>query len=153
MSLHGSLPAKPQSEKPTSSNSTTRTFRRRPVKVIATTEAGTLPGVPGSGDVEDKVIRTITELGRRARGERLHGLAVLLDVEQRFADDVGTATSHADVPVDSRAGQIAARATAPLRSEEHTSELQSLMRISYAVFCVKKKNQRISHRSNTSHEY
>src|SRR3546814_5533362 len=29
---------------------------------------------------------------------------------------------------------------AGLRSEEHTSELQSLMRISYAVFCLKKKN-------------
>src|SRR3546814_2537074 len=30
------------------------------------------------------------------------------------------------------------------RSEEHTSELQSLMRISYAVFCLKKKNNTIS---------
>src|SRR3546814_1317367 len=30
-----------------------------------------------------------------------------------------------------------------LRSEEHTSELQSLMRISYAVFCLKKKNIKI----------
>src|SRR3546814_8715473 len=29
-----------------------------------------------------------------------------------------------------------------LRSEEHTSELQSLMRISYAVFCLKKKNNK-----------
>src|SRR3546814_2596397 len=29
------------------------------------------------------------------------------------------------------------------RSEEHTSELQSLMRISYAVFCLKKKKQNI----------
>src|SRR3546814_10029553 len=29
-----------------------------------------------------------------------------------------------------------------VRSEEHTSELQSLMRISYAVFCLKKKNTR-----------
>src|SRR3546814_1773761 len=29
----------------------------------------------------------------------------------------------------------------PFRSEEHTSELQSLMRISYAVFCLKKKNK------------
>src|SRR3546814_6337975 len=42
------------------------------------------------------------------------------------------------------------------RSEEHTSELQSLMRISYAVFCLKKKNKRstqkiISH--NKSKEY
>src|SRR3546814_7355138 len=31
--------------------------------------------------------------------------------------------------------------TADRRSEEHTSELQSLMRISYAVFCLKKKTQ------------
>src|SRR3546814_8984987 len=31
----------------------------------------------------------------------------------------------------------------PFRSEEHTSELQSLMRISYAVFCLKKKKQYI----------
>src|SRR3546814_6769641 len=31
----------------------------------------------------------------------------------------------------------------PARSEEHTSELQSLMRISYAVFCLKKKKQNI----------
>src|SRR3546814_4194631 len=33
------------------------------------------------------------------------------------------------------------------RSEEHTSELQSLMRISYAVFCLKKKNKHNRHRS------
>src|SRR3546814_8644531 len=32
--------------------------------------------------------------------------------------------------------------TASLRSEEHTSELQSLMRISYAVFCLKKKKKK-----------
>src|SRR3546814_1170723 len=32
------------------------------------------------------------------------------------------------------------RSTIGIRSEEHTSELQSLMRISYAVFCWKKKN-------------
>src|SRR3546814_3188674 len=32
-----------------------------------------------------------------------------------------------------------------LRSEEHTSELQSLMRISYAVFCLKKKKQQKQH--------
>src|SRR3546814_5791796 len=37
-------------------------------------------------------------------------------------------------------GLVAARVPAVLRSEEHTSELQSLMRISYAVFCLKKKN-------------
>src|SRR3546814_7654072 len=35
------------------------------------------------------------------------------------------------------------------RSEEHTSELQSLMRISYAVFCLKKKNNEKSTKKNT----
>src|SRR3546814_2983142 len=42
-----------------------------------------------------------------------------------------------------------------LRSEEHTSELQSLMRISYAVFCLKKKNikQNIIHIINCTHNY
>src|SRR3546814_9250817 len=35
------------------------------------------------------------------------------------------------------------------RSEEHTSELQSLMRIPYAVFCLKKKQQHNSHMNKT----
>src|SRR3546814_7291781 len=39
----------------------------------------------------------------------------------------------------------------PFRSEEHTSELQSLMRISYAVFCLKKKTMRyIIHTHSTT---
>src|SRR3546814_4376993 len=37
------------------------------------------------------------------------------------------------------------------RSEEHTSELQSLMRISYAVFCLKKKKQTTCTPTNTEH--
>src|SRR3546814_4057893 len=37
-----------------------------------------------------------------------------------------------------------------MRSEEHTSELQSLMRISYAVFCLKKKTKR---RNSTNKRY
>src|SRR3546814_2502667 len=42
----------------------------------------------------------------------------------------------------------------PPRSEEHTSELQSLMRISYAVFCLKKKknNKKKSNYKNTTQE-
>src|SRR3546814_4997645 len=50
-------------------------------------------------------------------------------------------------PVSSPAGEADAmkaavtRASSSQRSEEHTSELQSLMRISYAVFCLKKKKQ------------
>src|SRR3546814_2374318 len=37
---------------------------------------------------------------------------------------------------------VPARGGRPSRSEEHTSELQSLMRISYAVFCLKKKKKK-----------
>src|SRR3546814_7975501 len=43
-----------------------------------------------------------------------------------------------------------------LRSEEHTSELQSLMRISYAVFCLKNKNKKVHnhniHKSTISYK-
>src|SRR3546814_6603320 len=38
------------------------------------------------------------------------------------------------------------------RSEEHTSELQSLMRISYAVFCLKKKNNTTQHEVIRKHQ-
>src|SRR3546814_8614619 len=38
-----------------------------------------------------------------------------------------------------------------IRSEEHTSELQSLMRISYAVFCLKKKKQTNKASNDTKH--
>src|SRR3546814_4501334 len=38
-----------------------------------------------------------------------------------------------------------------VRSEEHTSELQSLMRLSYAVFCLKQKKQKISSTCRTYH--
>src|SRR3546814_9252695 len=39
------------------------------------------------------------------------------------------------------------------RSEEHTSELQSLMRISYAVFCLKKKQDRSIRLDQTEHPH
>src|SRR3546814_962139 len=42
---------------------------------------------------------------------------------------------------------------AALRSEEHTSELQSLMRISYAVFCLKKKKIREHKESDAMNTY
>src|SRR3546814_2054447 len=43
-------------------------------------------------------------------------------------------------PMELRRALFGEGGAAFLRSEEHTSELQSLMRISYAVFCFKKKN-------------
>src|SRR3546814_1122442 len=44
-----------------------------------------------------------------------------------------------------RHGRLALLGDHAGRSEEHTSELQSLMRISYAVFCLKKKKRHTSH--------
>src|SRR3546814_5533487 len=44
------------------------------------------------------------------------------------------------------------RLSSRMRSEEHTSELQSLMRISYAVFCLKKKKYETSSQQNNNLE-
>src|SRR3546814_2852010 len=58
--------------------------------------------------------------------------ALLAPVERQ----PGTRAAPAPRPAQVEPGQ----AEEHQRSEEHTSELQSLMRISYAVFCLKKKN-------------
>src|SRR3546814_5643988 len=55
---------------------------------------------------------------------------------------IGTMTSFA-------IGTIRIRGSSLLRSEEHTSELQSLMRISYAVFCLKKKKNKKTNQNTT----
>src|SRR3546814_2821593 len=58
---------------------------------------------------------------------------------------LGVARMHNDrQPAFSRGSYVGAEAAFLLlaRSEEHTSELQSLMRISYAVFCLKKKKRK-----------
>src|SRR3546814_6231205 len=55
-------------------------------------------------------------------------------------------TRSAASPVSAVSSSVSAAmtvSTASSRSEEHTSELQSLMRISYAVFCLKKKNKQL----------
>src|SRR3546814_7642447 len=45
------------------------------------------------------------------------------------------------------------KAFSKIRSEEHTSELQSLMRISYAVFCLKKKKNKQKQNKNTKNKH
>src|SRR3546814_7323860 len=54
-------------------------------------------------------------------------------------DDI-VVTIHADNSISVTDNGRGIPVGVKLRSEEHTSELQSLMRISYAVFCLKKKN-------------
>src|SRR3546814_3189573 len=51
---------------------------------------------------------------------------------------------------EARLASPAVEADQHLRSEEHTSELQSLMRISYAVFCLQKKNHTQRHSSTNT---
>src|SRR3546814_1038365 len=89
---------------------------------------------------------------RRARGDH-----------PRRSRVVRVRDGHRDDPVDAASQQhprttvqaCTARQTRVLargrRSEEHTSELQSLMRISYAVFCLKKKKQLKTTYTTTSH--
>src|SRR3546814_8902884 len=81
-------------------------------------------------------------LSLAARADQRSLFAGLTSIVQRtvfFA--LAAAAPHASiVPRLSRARLAAATIPSQLaRSEEHTSELQSLMRISYAVFCLKKK--------------
>src|SRR3546814_5429130 len=57
-------------------------------------------------------------------------------------------------PITPKSAKCQCERFAELRSEEHTSELQSLMRISYAVFCLKKKkyiNQNTKQSQYSSH--
>src|SRR3546814_2639302 len=85
-----------------------------------------IDGATASGVEVDLVEAFAGELG--ARIEWVHGTeAELLAALERFELDLVVAGLTQDTP----------------RSEEHTSELQSLMRISYAVFCLKKKNTKM----------
>src|SRR3546814_5340739 len=76
-------------------------------------------------------------------GPELHAVrsndAASTDVDHAAAVVLAAHSRVTRLPVLSRhRGPLSLRSSA--RSEEHTSELQSLMRISYAVFCLKKKN-------------
>src|SRR3546814_9124123 len=66
----------------------------------------------------------------------------------RGFDAVGVIEQHAEIADAADAGF---RADRRLRSEEHTSELQSLMRTSYAVFCLKKKTNHTNTQKISSH--
>src|SRR3546814_2072137 len=69
-------------------------------------------------------------------------LRALTRADDAIADGIVIDVDNRQVPARNPYG---IRPREPLRSEEHTSELQSLMRISYAVFCLKKKNKTTHH--------
>src|SRR3546814_2413931 len=69
--------------------------------------------------------------------------------------DLEAACAHARAMIAEGADiiDIGGESTRPGRSEEHTSELQSLMRISYAVFCLKKKTKKYNKLVNNRDKY
>src|SRR3546814_2641177 len=88
-----------------------------------------------------------------ARAERqrhvIDGEAAAFARQDKIGDREHVAAARATRRGIGTHGRIAADHLADdpryVRSEEHTSELQSLMRISYAVFCLKKKKKKIHH--------
>src|SRR3546814_6868485 len=97
---------------------------------------GLLQGIPGHGRIaavaQDRHVLDLREVAAQLRLGR--DQRQLVDLQQR---DLARAVLGA-LPAQLQADRPACAG----RSEEHTSELQSLMRISYAVFCLKKKKKK-----------
>src|SRR3546814_20032151 len=82
------------------------------------------------------LFRSRAHVGRRSDAAAMEGIENQRTVLALQADQEMAGKIHPD-------GRPGLGARGIERSEEHTSELQSLMRISYAVFCLKKKNQTV----------
>src|SRR3546814_5483400 len=104
--------------------------RNRPVPAALDRSLGEVVarGKAFSGTAQNDDTNIVVDIGLFQYGEQFapqliaHGVALLRTIERH--------------PQDRFAGPVDLQ----IRSEEHTSELQSLMRISYAVFCLQKKN-------------
>src|SRR3546814_8545936 len=106
-----------------------------------------LPGMLGRHALRFQLRQRFGDLGR-GRALRFQGC-----LHRELVDGSSLALHH-----QARRGQKLGAGGAGRRSEEHTSELQSLMRISYAVFCLKKKKQSTSKQMyskqhNTTHTH
>src|SRR3546814_4672587 len=89
---------------------------------------------------------TVRGVGRRRRNLAFGFHQSRVGQAQGRLPEYGRVPESATVAASTREGaRAAASRWQPDRSEEHTSELQSLMRISYAVFCLKKKNKKSTH--------
>src|SRR3546814_7003598 len=105
---------------------------------------------------------TLCRTDRRPRGRRrvdqVHvtgaGQLAQLDEPKGSGEATRVCDRHVLVQVTVHEDHLAAGMPVEQgRSEEHTSELQSLMRISYAVFCLKKKKtNRDTKRNNNTHQ-
>src|SRR3546814_5072534 len=86
-------------------------------------------------------LRRALDIGEIIAVEDLEGLIAALERRDRIgADDLAAGIVEIDLVLDPGVGAAPNDVMIVLpRSEEHTSELQSLMRTSYAAFCLKKK--------------
>src|SRR3546814_3498417 len=85
--------------------------------------------------------------GPSRKGFAMHQIAPEIEGGDMRQPGVGIGIAHIQHIAPEQADGAEARADADARSEEHTSELQSLMRISYAVFCLKKKNRNTNNKA------
>src|SRR3546814_1354465 len=100
--------------------------------------SGLVLAVPSLVGLSDGSVHATREVGAFTVALAV-GLLVAFWQPARAWGLVPLAGALALVMVGAAALDVADGATSIVRSEEHTSELQSLMRISYAVFCLKKK--------------
>src|SRR3546814_10845238 len=107
--------------------------------------------------VNSQAGRLSTRRGRGRVGDSEFGVRIVIDPDG-YRPNVGIVLMHPDGRVfwarrvrrdgwQFPQGGMNTDETPLERSEEHTSELQSLMRISYAVFCLKKKNNKQRHQT------
>src|SRR3546814_2225365 len=121
------------------------------------------------GITTDKAITVMSSRERHLSNQRLFNVAVtrvrdaitmIVDDKEKLSRQLdmnpGNKTSALEtlgrIDIDERRGSAPEAPFDPGRSEEHTSELQSLMRISYAVFCLKKKRNN-TYISSSTHKY
>src|SRR3546814_7341937 len=103
-------------------------------------------GEQNSNMLADAIGDQIVDYARIRKGRRVTkiGHIALRDLAKDAPHDLaGTCLGQGRCKLNGVGGSD----RADFRSEEHTSELQSLMRISYAVFCLKKKRQMIKCRT------
>src|SRR3546814_1525811 len=119
-----------------------------PIQARSARETGSLAR-PAAPSDRQGILRALDRHGDRAPGDKIDPCRNLVD-RNANGDTLGEADpTEGGVDIGEKAprsgGPLAVVDTGgaaldmPRRSEEHTSELQPLMRISYAVFCLKKK--------------
>src|SRR3546814_2897303 len=124
-------------------------FRSQPIGAGVLAGEPLLPPPPENLLEQDIEPEFISALQQAQRAQQLQGI-------ERFASFAGAMAQFLGKPPEKfDADQAmdeygAGLGVAPTRSEEHTSELQSLMRISYAVFCLKKKTHEHNKRRHSS---